>query len=492
VAEEPRRYRFGPREPGTAPGGLGWGQLLALGAGLLAGVLALRAAPGAGGAALAGLLVAAGAAVGFLPVAGRPLGAWAGVSVGYGWRALLGRRRYRLGAPTAGRALAEPAAPELPPALAGARIVAVEAHGGALGALRDGPHWTGVLAVEPTSFALLERAEQERRVAAWGQALALAGRAGGAVRRLQWLERTAAQPVDELGRYLKDGLALPPDHRSVASYVALVDEAAPAARAHELLLAVQVDPTRAARAVRRLGGGEAGAGALLLSELTALAGQLAQAELRVMGALTPRLLARAVRLGYDPEARLALERRGARDPEAAGSDPAHPGPLAAEEEWGAYRTDSAWHATYWIAEWPRVDVGCDFLLPLLLGSGAQRALSVVMEPLDPRRALRAAEAARTNQAADEELQARAGFTPTARRRRRAEAVFAREQEVADGHAALRFSGYVSVSAPTAEALEAACAGVEQAAGLARLELRRLWGEQAEALTYTLPVCRGLR
>ena len=65
------------------------------------------------------------------------------------------------------------------------------------------------------------------------------------------------------------------------------------------------------------------------------------------------------------------------------------------------------------------------------------------------------------------------------------------RELADGHASFRFSAYVSLSAGSANELEAACAEVEQAAGLAHLELERLHAQQELAFTYTLPLCEGL-
>ena len=64
--------------------------------------------------------------------------------------------------------------------------------------------------------------------------------------------------------------------------------------------------------------------------------------------------------------------------------------------------------------------------------------------------------------------------------------------LADGHAAVRFAGYVTVSARTSEELERNCSEIEHAAQMARLELLRLYGQQQEAFTYTLPLCRGLR
>jgi hypothetical protein len=102
------------------------------------------------------------------------------------------------------------------------------------------------------------------------------------------------------------------------------------------------------------------------------------------------------------------------------------------------------------------------------------------------------ERARANDTADDALRSRLGFLSSARRRRQAEGTERREEELADGHAECRFTGYVTVSAPDPEALEDACGEIEQHAGSARLVLCRLRGQQAEAFSWTLPLCRGLR
>ena len=492
MAHEPSRYRFGPLEPGGALGGLSWGQLATAASGLAALVIALHAVPGPMGAFI-GLMLAAAALVGaFARVGGRPQVAWVAGAGGFATRRLRGANRHRSSAPTIGRGgrlLPEVAYPEI---LRGVRILSASTAGGEIGVVRDGATWTAVLAVDGGSFALLEPADKERRLARWGAVLAGLARPGSPVSRLQWLERTVAQPVDELGRYLRDGIALPPSHASVRSYLELLDDAGPAARQHETFVCLQVDARRGGRAMRQAGGGDSGACAVVLRELQNLSERLLQAEALVRGALSPRLLARAIRLGFDPDARPGLDRRGAGDLELSGVAPANAGPMAADEGWRRYRSDGAQHVTYWVSEWPRVDVGADFLLPFLLGATTRRAMSVVIEPVDPARAMRAAENARTNEASDDELRARLGFLSTARRRRQQEALATREEEIADGHAACRFSGYVTVSAGSEDELEAACAEVEQTAQMSRLELRPLFGEQAVGFTYTLPLCRGLR
>jgi hypothetical protein len=493
MASDPARYRFGPIEPAGLIGGLGWSQLACVAIGLAGLVLSLHIAPGTTGAFVGLTLAGSGIAGAFLRLAGRPPVAWAAIAGGYAARRARGRLRYVSGAAACGHGLGRQTDPmDLPEALGGLRIMSARASRGEVGIARDGSTWTAVLAVEGSAFALLELDDKERRLARWGGVLAGFARPGSPVSRIAWIDRTVTQPVDELGRYLRDGLAMAPSHPGVRSYLELLDEAGPAARQHETFLALQIDARRASGAIRRAGGRDDGAVAVLLRELAALADHLRRAEVVVRGALSPRLLARAIRLGFCPDDRPGLDRLGAGDRERAGTDPSNAGPMAGEESWRAYRTDGALHCTYWIAEWPRVEVGADFLLPFVLVGTTRRTVAVVMEPLDPARALRSAESARTNEISDDDLRARMGFLATARRRRQQEALVEREKELAEGHSGVRFSGYVTVSTGSEAELEDAMADIEQSAQRAHLELRPLLGEQAMGFTYTLPLCRGLR
>lgn len=492
MASEPSRYRFGPLEPAGAIGGLGWNQLACVALGLVGLVACLNVAPSTAGA-LVGLAIAGtGLASAFLRLGGRPPVAWAAIVAGYLARRASGRTRHASGAATRGHGLEDDGDLNLPESLRAVRILSIEGSRGQIGIARDGASWTAVLAVSGSAFALLELDAKERRLARWAGVLSGFARPGSPVSRIAWIDRTVTQPVDELGRYLRDGLALPAGHPGVRSYLELLDEAGPAARQHETFLALQIDARRASGAIRRAGGGEAGAAAVLVRELGALAEHLRRSEVVVRGALSPRLLARAIRLGFCPDDRPGLDRLGAGDPEAAGTLPANAGPMAAAESWRDYRSDGALHCTYWIAEWPRIEVGADFLLPFVLAGTTRRTIAVVMEPLDPQRALRAAENARTNEISDDDLRARMGFLATARRRRQQEALLDRERELAEGHSGVRFSGYVTVSSATEDELADAMADIERSAQTVGLELRPLLGEQAMGFTYTLPLARGLR
>jgi hypothetical protein len=108
------------------------------------------------------------------------------------------------------------------------------------------------------------------------------------------------------------------------------------------------------------------------------------------------------------------------------------------------------------------------------------------------KAMRAVGFAKTADVSEEAMREKLGFIGTARRRSQMDAVERREQELTEGHADVRFSGYVTVTAGSIGGLQEACAEIEHAASLARLELQRCDGEQDVAFAFTLPLGRGLK
>lgn len=497
--EAPEGYRFGPRNQRGLLAGIRTGQAVAVVAGLLGAVVLARSLHGPAAVPAAAVLALGGPAVGFLPLFGRTLDEWLPPLAAY----LVAR------ATTPGRvgtAKVPPARRPVPRPFRGLEVVEVAVPGrAAFGAVADRSTGTltGVLAVAGTAFALLERAEQERRVAAWAAALAALAGGEGAVVRLQWVERTVpGRPLRSPGP--PSAGTVPAGSVPEGSYRELL-RADPARLDHELLLALSVrgagrrpvEPGAtgasgpgAGRASDRSGRGRAharravvaaarvaAADAVLARELAALERRLGEAGVAVEGALSVAALRQALRRGFEPGP-------------PQGPVPRRPWPQRVEVAWSSARVDRLVHRTYWIAEWPRAAVGPDFLLPVLLSATERRAVSLVMAPVPVRLAVRAAEHARTSATADAELRARHGFALSARARRQHEAVLQREAELSAGHAAYRFSGYVSVAAEEPTALERVCGRVEQAAALSRLSLRRLDGHQGEALATCLPVGRG--
>jgi hypothetical protein len=527
-------YSFGPLERRGIAGGVAAGQVAVLGAGALLAILVLDEAPSAGGATLATIICAVAGGVAFAPLGGRTVHEWLPIAVRFTVAKLLGRHRFVTAEPVAGtvagtgaatstgaqagtgaeaagphaadssgarraggarvrrrRRTPDDDAPNLrtPPQLRGVKVLDAEYRDQPIGVLteRSGRLATAVLACRVASFSLLDHEAQERRLARWG--LVLSGAGGGAIRRLQWIERTAPAQGDELARWVHEERdpAIPPRGTAmIESYLELISTSTKVAQEHEVLLAVQVDARRARE--RRRGP----AVQTLLEQTERVAQGLEAAEVTVLGALTPAQLARTLRTAFDPYARTELTALHAAGPGAAGDPASSSWPVGTREAWDHYESDGAMHATYWISAWPRVDVSPMFMDSLLGHSSAVRTVSVTFEPLSIDRSTREIEAAITRDRADRDLRTRFGQSETARQRQAAEATRRREAELAAGHGEVRLSGFITVSGRDSEDLRRACGEVMEHAARARLELRRLYGQQAEALTFTLPLCRGLR
>ena len=457
MADAPR-YSFPPRERRGLLLGLDGGQLVTVAAGAVVGLLAHTALGGATGTAAAVLFLAAGLMAALWSRDGSPLAARAVVAAA--WLLRRPGRPILDPAPTAGARLRGPGAvdrrrpaahgPRRGPAPAGVELVAAPALPGEdpIGVVRDrrAGTWAGVVPVRGGSFALLDPPEQAQVLERWRQVLGTMARPGSPVTRVQWVQRSWMEAPE-------GGAGTPIAHRG-----------------SWLVLVVGGRPGR----TRSDGRPDAGR-AELRRELRLLDGQLHVAELQPEPPVSLDGL-------YELMAAASGRRGGGR---------ARPWALAGHDAWAAYRTDGLWHATFWIAEWPRIDVGADFLSPLLL-TPARTAVSVLMAPVPADRAMREVRSARTADRADAELRSRAGFLSSARRDRESEGVTRREEELAEGHQDFRFTGYVTVSATGPDELSAACAEVGHAAQAARVELRRLYGRQAEAFTWTLPLGRGLR
>jgi hypothetical protein len=212
----------------------------------------------------------------------------------------------------------------------------------------------------------------------------------------------------------------------------------------------------------------------------------------VLGALGAGQLARTLRTAFDPYGRAELATLEAADRSRSGLAEANAWPLGTSEAWDHYRSDGAVHATHWVGGWPRVDVSPMFMDALLSRSSAVRTVAVTFEPIAPERSTRDVEAAVTRDRADHDLRSRFGQSETARQRQAEEATLRREAELAAGHGEVRFAGFVTVSGRDGDDLRRASAEVHEHSARARMELHRMYGQQAEAFTFTLPLCRGLR
>jgi len=500
------RFQFGPPIRSVFLGGLRHAQAGFLLVGFGSSVLFLRFVPGQIGVGIAMLTMVGGVAGAFGTIEGRPFDDWVPASSHWAMIVLGRKRRWRSDAPgqgqtmpvaevakTHGRAARKAAKQSPPPPARDWQLIYTSVSGQTMGVLRDkkAKSWVAVIGVQGQSFMLLDESEQVRRLASWAAVQASMARQGSPISRMQWLERTLTEVGDEMRAFFDERARSTNGTAANKSYADLLVSAQPVTQQHETYLVLQVTASKAARAIKHAGGGDRGAVAVLYRELEHLQRRLRESDLTVGGFLSGDELALLMRTQFDPEDALALSAHQARSSEPLVSARSA-WPMATEVSWGHYRTDNIYHITYWISEWPKLGVRPSFLAPLLLTSnGVTRTISLVAEPIPTAQAVKKVEHQQTARLSDDEIRSGAGYRTGARRRREGEALDRRENELADGHAENRYSGYVTVSGSDLHEVEVAAATIEQVAYQCPVELRRLWGEQDTAFYSTMPMARGL-
>ncbi|MDA8391305.1 MAG: hypothetical protein M0Z87_00600 [Actinomycetota bacterium] len=492
------RYEFGPRSQRGLMGGWQSSQLVVVAVGLAVAVEVLRMLPDAVGVVVGCAVASAAVAFARWPLGGRSLLQWSPAVLA--WLAqrrapvVVSRRPYA-GTAVGGHGRAKGRTghrTEQRSGFEGLHLFAAPPAPGRprLGVVHDGRYrrYTAVVMVEAPGAMLGERAGRARRSAGWGRLLASLAAESDDVRRVQWIARRMPSALTTG----PDTLTLPEEPtRRGQSYRALLEEWEDRSWAQQTLVALTVSERRAGRPVRGGGGVDLAACDLLADRISALCMELERAGLAPAWPLGPDALSETVLQAFSSEPELRARapfgpggRRGA-------DSPGWPWPTAIERRWSSLRTGGTWHATYWVAEWPRSEVGPDFLTPLLFQRGARITMSTTLEPTPALRAARDVEQARTAELAEAELRRRHGFVVSARRQREAAQTARLAAELADGHAQFRFSGYVGVAAAARDELEVACDGVERVAAQAGLDLRRLYGQIDSGLACLLPLGRGL-
>ena len=115
---------------------------------------------------------------------------------------------------------------------------------------------------------------------------------------------------------------------------------------------------------------------------------------------------------------------------------------------------------------------------------------MIARPLPTDAALRQIRREKTEAVADSAQKARIGQLADLSDAQEYEDLLARERSVIAGHTDVLFTGFVTVTAPTPDALETAVATITRAAAQACCELRPVYGHQMQAfVTAALPLAR---
>jgi hypothetical protein len=460
VADAAPSVRFARLESRGLLLGLSGGQLGFAGAGLIVVVLAQYG--GGTAAALAAAPVWAPLlALGLVSVRGRPLVGWLPVAGGWLTRRVSGAATQRTPIRvTSGLVIPGTSRLTLTSTAAGAGVV------------RDGTDSssTTVLRLDGSGLVLADGSDQARLVDGWSSVLAVLGQSPSIV-RVQLLQRGVPGGSAPLRSWWAQRAA---GTRWASVVTELLGTGEDTLRP-ESLLAVRWATPRAARRGALDGS--------LDERLTAFTASVQAAGVRVRGWASPEELLGLLRTAFDPGCVASRD-------EHPGTTGAPVAGMGLDEAWAQVRTDSALHAIYWVAEWPRADTHVAFLQPLLTGA-TRRTLSVVVEPVPLGRALRDVRRAKVEHAADEARNLRWGRVADESARAESDDVARRERDLVAGHADLRFVGLLTVTADDQTGLDAACAATETAAAHAASRPRRVTGQQAAGfLAGAVPLARG--
>ncbi len=479
-----RGYKLGSAEPKKLLMGFRTSQVVILGVGVMVCFVML-----ASGLLLPTLgVVFVSAALAFLPFGGRNLDEWVPI---FGKWTITGSkgRNYHAVAPLLGHTDQKIQKVAAPPFVKGVKLLKVtHSEGREVAVIKDTANasYSAVLALRGGAFVLSGEADQETQLANWGSVLARFAREGSVISRVQWIERAIPENSQLMHDYFDSSATLDASDPVTNSYLELIEDAVPVTTAHEVYLVIQISQAKAGKQIKQAGGGDSGACEVLLRELLNASSQVASAGFKVLGALNRDEVVRLIRTTFEPSVNEEITNRM-----SEGLHMNEIWPMVTETEWSSYRSDSGFHRTFWVSDFPRTEVGADFLAPLMLQSLITRTISVVMEPIAPTKALREVEVAKTSFLADQDLRDKAGYVLNTTREREYAKLQQREEELADGHGAYRFSAYVTCSAKSEEELEYASQAVEQVSHQSHLVLRLLYGEQDTAFATMLPLGRGL-
>jgi hypothetical protein len=515
---QPRRYRFGPHPQAGWILGLRGSQILGIATAMAVILLVSRAA---GGSLLLIVYLALIALVTWLVVGlqigGHSLLEWGPVAGRYGFLRASGAATftadtgsYVTEVTTAETLVVSEPEPcvSLPAELSDVEILetTLPRFGGVpLGVVYDrrANTYTATVRAIAHAFYLLSEDERARKLAQYGALLVSFSQEYSPVNRIAWYQRTFMGKSHELMDYYLQNRREGISERQDEAMWQLLEAQETGNPDRELFMSLQINMTRMAASTQaaKLGRGDSKEGALaLIAEYVAkLVDELAHIGLLTNqptsvsnpAVPTARQLAQIIRDGFDPFTR--GDREIAPAGQAPGVEPQAFGPLFREIRPGYVHADTALHTSGHLAQWPRTDVRATFLQGLLMDVAANRTVAVVMDILPPRQAIRQAERAAEARESEGYLRRRIGRRESARDRQQRTSTLIREEELAEGHALVKFAGYVTVSVPADEnvpggghaGLTTAWGRVQASALSAGLRLEREVCQQDQVLTHTI-------
>ena len=241
--------------------------------------------------------------------------------------------------------------------------------------------WLAVLRADGASWMTDTEEDQVATAHQWGDLLAGIEARSLPVSAMQWIE----EAYPDLGERVADDYiarrAVDPNSPEATSMRELIASSAASSPVHSVWVVVQLDGRRAATHIRRRGGGVQGAASVLEEQVRWISSGLREMGVDVLGLVAPQQLADLFKSWFDP--------RGRAERMVDGGGIRGWGPVVTDKRtWSYYSSDSAFHRTWWISEWPLREVGPAFLAELIVDPPGHRRISVTYRARDTSKAMR--------------------------------------------------------------------------------------------------------
>lgn len=257
--------------------------------------------------------------------------------------------------------------------------------------------------------------------------------------------------------------------------------------ARDVIVTITVRKSEVEGEIRGYGGGRQGLGRVMFDRVEQVGAHLASCGVNLARSywLGSRELLAIIKQTYDPSSVEWIS-------EAGGVWPAdRPLALSAAESWNDVRTDEAIHRTWWIEEWPRMEVAAGFLGDLVTTGSFTHTVTQIFTS----RPIWAAEKALADaEGAQQDIERRAkkaGRTLSTEHQASSKALEQRRKELVAGHGDVGMVGFVTVSADGEDELASRIAFLR--ANAPGMLLNPIKGQQYAAFVASmLPVGGGVR
>lgn len=240
-------------------------------------------------------------------------------------------------------------------------------------------------------------------------------------------------------------------------------------------------------AVDAAGGGVTGVSRVIADRVQQIAAGLPACGVRVQDAtwMNESQIRGAIRLAYDPDAAPWLEEQGWQLPsDAVLAQVVH-------ERLDHLVTDSAYHRCWWVERMPALPARAGFLAPLIAGGRVPHTVTQVWEAVDAHHAEKRLNNAEASRATAEKVNEFLGRPTSTAHTAEGKELEKRRAEIEAGYGDVRYSAWITVHAPSLEALRSSDLWVRGSA--AGMKVKLLRGDQWAAFnTAVLPLGIGAR